>query len=100
METKFVKLPQTGLLIDIDQIYMIGQVEPGKFVAFMKGSNQGGFMLPGDHAALYEEIKRRGLVQELEIPAGMVPANDGGTKEEPAKASVEGRQPTLEVAKA
>lgn len=74
MTAKLVQLPQCKAVLDITKLIALGEVQPGKFVAVMEGSNHGTLMPLGDHNALIEELKRRGVLEELQPVAA---ANEG-----------------------
>jgi hypothetical protein len=67
-EARLVELPQTGVVVDIDSVYVIGEPKPSQWIVAFKGGTQGAVLLPGDVAALKTELKRRGAMVALDMP--------------------------------
>lgn len=75
MEKPLVRLPQTGLIIAVDDIKLIGEPKPGNFIVALKDTTQAAVMMLGDKNTLVAELERRGYIQDLE-PVGSTSANE------------------------
>lgn len=65
---KLVKLPQSGVILDPDEIVTIGVANPksGLFVVVLRSASQGPQIPAGDFKALMEYLGPQ--VRELEVP--------------------------------
>jgi hypothetical protein len=81
--SKLILLPQSGVIIEPDLVSVSGEIKPSQWIVAMKGVNQGAVVPSGDRVALIAELKKRGLLTEVEIPREVVEAEQ---KEEAANA--------------
>lgn len=63
---KLVELPQSGVIIDITEIRVMGEPKPGQWIVALNGTTQGAVVPTGDRNAIVEELRKRGLLVTLE----------------------------------
>lgn len=68
LDVKLVELPQSQVIVDISQIYAIGEPSPGQWIVASAAGPQAAVIPPGDKNILVAEMKRRGLLNTLEMP--------------------------------